>query len=725
MTLSNEKFIFDKSWGLLRGSNIPSDDAAVTNLISEVEDRFDIELSTKSTSPKHLIKLELRPESVSIGKATDINRAELLKQAYRISLTANNIIITANSSAGLFYGVQTFLQLLSLENGIVKFPGGTIEDWPDLELRVIYWDDAHHLEKMRALKRAIRQAAHYKINGFALKLEGHFQYKIAKPIVEPYAYTPEEYQELTNYAKKFHVQLIPFLDCPAHVSFILKHPAFASLRAFPNNNYEFSVVNPQADSLILGMFNELFDANKGSKYVFLSTDEAYYVGKADNEKVAAKAAGGNGALLANYISKIANELHKRGRTSIIWGEYPLTINDISKLPPHIVDGVYDSSVAALYKKQGIRQMIYTSTQGVEPLFPEYYNYPAHKFDITDTSKNLIVTDDEMQQGELAQGRVEGLLTTISSAIGGENADFMGSIVAGWGDAGLNPETFWLGYATGSAAGWNHEKVTSIDLSDRFFRSFYGSDNAEKLHKIYRLMSSQSQFWDDSWEWAPLQLRTPIVGNSQGIFDEPRQLKDQTLLSLPDLQGENNWNAVNARRLKAASKLLEENTQLIRLLQETQASSSQQYNIRVFASIAELCRQNLLMLLDLEKINLLLSYASSANAATAVSFIDQALDRARSMRDKRNEVLRSVETVWYEEWFPRVKEANGRVFLDVVDDVKDHVPVRTVDMSYLIYRQLNYPMDKWWKDVLASRNQLAQESNLPARNDDLNWKKYKE
>ena len=30
-------------------------------------------------------------------------------------------------------------------------PEGEIEDWPELELRVIYWDDAHHLEHLEVL----------------------------------------------------------------------------------------------------------------------------------------------------------------------------------------------------------------------------------------------------------------------------------------------------------------------------------------------------------------------------------------------------------------------------------------------------------------------------------------------------------------------------------------------------------------------------------------------
>jgi len=87
-------------------------------------------------------------------------------------------------------------------------------DWPDLRLRQIYWDDAHHLERPEALPNAIRKAAFYKINGIAIKLEGHFQYRSAPAIVEPYALTPAELQSLTDYGLKYHVQLIPYLDGP-------------------------------------------------------------------------------------------------------------------------------------------------------------------------------------------------------------------------------------------------------------------------------------------------------------------------------------------------------------------------------------------------------------------------------------------------------------------------------------------------------------------------------
>ena len=126
-----------------------------------------------------MVHLAVAPNAVTIGTATDANKAALAEQAYRMELASDRVTITGNTATGLFYGVQTLVQLLKPENGKLWLPEGQIEDWPDLELRVIYWDDAHHLEHLDVLKAALRQASFYKINGFSIKLEGHFQYQHA------------------------------------------------------------------------------------------------------------------------------------------------------------------------------------------------------------------------------------------------------------------------------------------------------------------------------------------------------------------------------------------------------------------------------------------------------------------------------------------------------------------------------------------------------------------
>ena len=256
-----------------------------------------------------------------------------------MKLTPAEVTITGNGPAGLFYGLQTLVQLLKPKDGKLWLPEGEIVDWPDLQLRVIYWDDAHHLERLEVLKAAVRQAAFYKINGFSIKLEGHFQYKHAQPIVEPYAMTQAELQELSDYALKYHGQLIPYLDGPAHDAFILKHPEYAGLREFAESNYEFCVTNPDTYKLFYGMFDDLLEATKGSKYLLLSTDEPYFVGTAKNaqcdEVSRARELGSNGKLLAEFVTKTAGYLHERGREVIFWGEYPLEPDDgqrLAKIP---------------------------------------------------------------------------------------------------------------------------------------------------------------------------------------------------------------------------------------------------------------------------------------------------------------------------------------------------------------------------------------------------------
>ncbi|RYY22967.1 MAG: glycoside hydrolase [Chitinophagaceae bacterium] len=728
-SFTDSRYQVDDSWSVVTGAGVSNSTPALLSLNSGLKDRYGLRLRARQGVRNRTIELVIKAGTVKIGPTTDTNRTALAQQAYKVKLDANKIVITGNAAPGLFYGVQTVLQLLQRDKGLIFFPGGEVVDWPDMDLRMIYWDNAHHIQRFEAMKRAIRQASYYKINAFTVKLEGHFQFKSAKPITEPYAYTAAEYAELTEYARAHHMELVPWIDGPAHVSFILKHPEYKHLRAFPNSNYEFDVLSPEADKLLIGMFDELFEANKGGKYVLFSTDEAYYVGKSPKDKPRADALGGNGKLLADYISRIGNKLHAKGRKAIIWAEFPLTVDDIDAIPSHIISGVYNKDWAAQQKAHGMRQLIYTSTQGVEPHFPLYHKPDTKK--VAPVSTTVVLNDDEALQGEIEKGRVGEVLHGITSTIADKKADLMGVIVAAWGDAGLNPETFWLGYAAGAAPAWKSKGVTAENLSQRFYNSFYG-DKHVQMHHVYELLSKQANFWDKSWDWDISPWRTPIFGNSYKIFDTAQPAKDQTLPQLPVPSGTNlslntNWNSLNKARLDAAEEQWQQSNELMSLLHQNIVKADyQHYNLQVLESVAVLTRQNLKMLLALKKINSLLETAASvasSNPSAAVTILDDVLDHASKIRDERNEMLQTVTTTWYQDWHPRVAEANGRKFVDEVDDVKDHQPVRTVDMSYLIYRQLKYPMGKWAAAVQQARNQFARTHNLPESKYVLDWEKY--
>jgi hexosaminidase len=733
VSLKDKDFQFGNGWRLTLGSGVNESDVAVESLKNGLATRDGVTLEAGGQARGNTIQLVTEPGSVKIGEAEDNNKTALEEQAYTLDLASNRIQIRANAATGLFYGVETLVQLVKRANRKLWLPEGTITDWPDLEQRNIYWDDNHHLEHLDVLRHALQQAAFYKINGFVIKLNGHFEYASAPAVVDPYALSPSELQELTNYGLRYHIQLIPYLDSPAHIAFILKHPEYASLREFPDSNYELCSTNPASVKLMDGMYHDLLDANRGVKEFYLSTDEPYFVGLANNSQCHSaertKQLGTVGKVLAQFVAELADYLHERGRQVIFWGEFPLVPGDIPSLPPYLINGeLYGKEFDEAFRAHGIKQMIFTSTVGwKELLFPSYYIRPA-------TEMLPGPSDGAYEPVPPGPGIIPEMFNLISYTPERAYADIMGTVVAGWGDEGLHPETMWLGYATGSASAWHPGAENPRELMTSFYSLFYGRGGTD-MGRIYQLMSEQGQFYKDSWNVEASNARKGIWGDYAPVIYKPRRpAEDQTLPLPPVPSGEllnrvHGWASVNERRLELASQFFSQNDELMDLLhRDLQSVQFNRYNLEVYLSIAWLYRQNLEMLLELQQLNTLLNSAqkaaAEADAKQAVASADEALDLAQQIRVQRDRTYADVVQTWYKSWFPRVAEANGRRYLFAIDDVKDHLPMRTVDMSYLIYRELLLPLGGWYNKVEAARNQYARTYGLPARIDTLNWESYK-
>jgi len=719
-------FAFTSNWRLAVDASVPSNDVAVEILQQDLASRFHLHLPAKdaqrsrgpdSTGEAGVLSLLISPNAVQVGDASNPDHEKIAEQAYRIDLSGHAIKITANTSTGLFYGVETLLQLLRPGQGKLWLPEGTIEDWPNLYLRHIYWDDAHHLDRMDEIKHTLRQAAFYKINGLTIKLEGHFQYASAPAVVEPYALSAAQFQELTDYGLRYHIQLIPYLDGPAHIAFILKHPEYAKLRAFPNSNYELCITNPKSYELLEGMYKDLLDANKGVKYFYLSTDEPYYLGLAHNSqcnevKLAAQL-GSVGETFVQFANTTGAYLHDRGRTVIFWGEYPMKSVDIPELSPFLVNGeVYGPAFDKAFHQHGMRQMIFTSTEGEEKWFPDYF---------------LLPESERLHPGYSKTTRVQQIYNKISFDPSRKNSHLIGMIDAGWGDMGLHPETFWLGYVIGGATGWHPASSSPQEMMASFYSLFYGPQ-VVSMDRVYQLLSDQSQFWADSWDETDSSTRKPIWGSSYEIYKTPKPAHDQTLplpaVPTSDLTYNSHWAASNLQRTSLAAQFLQRNDQLVGLLhQDMLRAEFNRYNLQVYLTIAQLCRQNLKMLAGVARMDRELAAASQVrniDSKQALKDVDQAIDQAITIQQERNQVLQSTEQVWDKSWFPRVPQANGRRFLHELDDVKDHLPDRSIDLSYVVYREDVLPFGEWVNGILAARNAYAAAHHLPARPEHFDW-----
>lgn len=718
--LESGDFRFSPDWRVERGAGVEAKSSAEEVLLAGLEARHAFKLGESGKGP--VIRLDVRAGSVAVGKAQDKDRDALVREAYRLKLARNGITITANAPAGLFYGAETLVQLVKRgADGIDWWlPAGEITDWPDLEYREVFWDEQNHLDHLDVLKQAVQRAAYFKVNAFTLRLNEHFQYASAPALVDPYALSPAEVQELTNYARDYFVQVVPYLDGPAHVNFILQRDEYAHLREFPNEAFEMCT-NAESYKLLEGMFQDLIDATKGSTYFHLSTDEAWFIGKADNDQCheahRAKELGSPSKLWVEYANKTAQYLKDHGREVIFWGEDPMQAEDIPSLAPFLINGeVYSAAYNRAFHARGIRQIIYTNSLPDDPLFPAYYP---------------LSPSEEVHRRETSE-RATQVFNEITYSMAREQTDVMGAGVYAWGDLGPHPETYWLGYALGAASAWHPGSPDPHQLEQSFYTMFYGQ-GATNIARLYQLLSTQAQFFSTSWDSEPSGELPLVFGYSYGIGPF---VPHHATLPLPpapasdDLRLARDWRQANARRLELAWKFLGENDELEALLYKNVAAVEfNRYNLEVYLSLSRLCRQNLLLLKDLETISGDLETAQNQAAklhyADAVEALDRALDTASLIRDERNQALHDATTTWYKTWYPRVREANGRRTARAPQDFVDTAPSERarraqVGLVYLIDREFALPVGQWVANVREARNRYAAAHHLPVREEKFDW-----
>ena len=710
----------DGSWKIQPASGVKPDDVAVESLKEDLKDRYGLVLATRGAGKA--IELRAQPGSVEIGQATDKEKQSLEEQAYRLEIASNGIRIRANAPTGLFYGVETLVQLVKRADGKLWLPAATITDWPDVRLREIFWDEQMHLDRLDVLKQAVRRAAFFKLNGFALRLNGHFEYASAPALVDPYALSPAQLQELTDYGLRYHVQVIPYVDGPAHVNWILERQEFKKLREFPENAFQMCSSNPDTYKLLESLFQDLVNSNKGVKYFHLSTDEAWFIGKADNDQChsaeAAKQLGSPSKLLVDFIKRTAGYLHDHGRQVIFWGEDPLQAEDIPLLPSWLINGeIYSPAYNHAFRKHGIQQMIYTNSLPDRPLFPSYF---------------VLSPNDQPRPHTENEGQATQVFNEISYTSGRQEADVIGVDIYAWGDLGPHPETYWLGYAVGASAAWHPGSLSPQELEHDFYRLFYGSGSAQ-MDRLYQLLSTQAQFFASSWDNKPSDELPLIFGYSYGIGPFVPHIETLPLPPVPSpdyLHFRHDWRKENSRRLDLAWKFLGENDELMNLLYSKLSSVQfNRHNLEVYLSLAEICRQNLKILQGLERVSNDLETAQDEagklHYAEAVSSLDHALDTVSLIRDYRNQVLHDATETWYKSIFPRVREANGR---HVAREPQDFVSVATSEKArreqsgllYLIDREFSLPLGDWFNQVQDVRNSYAAAHKLPAREDKFDW-----
>lgn len=209
------------------------------------------------------------------------------KEGYYLSVKPKGITITANQAAGLYYGVQTLMQLLPKEiegavvNKSVKWaaPLVDITDYPRFAWRGLMFDVSRHFFTKKEVMRFIDDMVKYKFNllhlhltddegwrveikslprlttvgAFNVKREGNFGSFIPPTKDEPRTYggffTQDDIRELVKYGQAHFVNIMPEVDVPGH--------SLAAVAAYPQLS-----ATPGADQYVVRSGEKIMDWSK-------------------------------------------------------------------------------------------------------------------------------------------------------------------------------------------------------------------------------------------------------------------------------------------------------------------------------------------------------------------------------------------------------------------------------------------------------------------------------
>ncbi|KKL14129.1 hypothetical protein LCGC14_2518850, partial [marine sediment metagenome] len=244
------------------------------------------------------------------------NEENFINQGYIIVCTESEILIDAHSHQGLFYGIQTLLQIINSSYDKLSIKKVRIIDFPALKIRGVSDDISRgQAATLDNLKKFINQLSHYKINQYYLVyMQDMFKFSNHPKIGEDRgAYSKEDITELHNYAKKHFIELIPIFQTTGHWENILSNPDYWKYGEFPGSN-SLNIANEEIYALLDEMIGELSDAFK-SEYFHIGADESWDVGKVASKEFIENV--GIGKAYLDHYKKVYDIAKKHGYKKII------------------------------------------------------------------------------------------------------------------------------------------------------------------------------------------------------------------------------------------------------------------------------------------------------------------------------------------------------------------------------------------------------------------------
>jgi hypothetical protein len=422
------------------------------------------------------------------------------EEGYWLHSSPRGVLVAARSAAGVFYGAQTLRQLIGPDG---RIPAVSIADWPALRYRALSVDVSRGpIPTDEQLRRLIRVAAEFKLNMLSLYMEHVFRYRHA-PLVAPEGgeFTAQQIGQLSRYARRYHIELVPQQQTFGHLHHMLKFERYAALAEVPYG----SVITPAAEEpyqWIRQAAQQLAETFPG-QFLHIGSDETWELGQGRSREEAERI--GVGRLYVRHLQRVAELLRPLGRRIMFWGDIALSHAElIPELPHELIAMTWDyepredfSAYIEPFRKAGFAFFVCPGLNNWNRIFPN----------------------------------VSNALANIAAFVrDGKRAGALGMFNTHWADDGealLNQN--WYGILYSAAAAWQAQEPAREEFDAAFDWTFYRcADPAfasvirrlDEVHKLLRSVgvgdATNRLFWLDPFTPAGAALVAKIAPVASAI-----------------------------------------------------------------------------------------------------------------------------------------------------------------------------------------------------------------
>ena len=495
-------FHLQNSCAILAGQEL-SEEAEF--LSRRLADRFGFKLSLKE-----ILDDSPRQGNIVMKLTKGKNSKDIGSEGYTLQVDMDGIRLEAPQPAGIFYGIQTLLQLIQAGDGQIFLPALEITDWPTLKLRGVHIDLKAQMPTFQYLKSILRRLAEYKINTVLLEYEDKFPYQSHPKIVSPLALSREQIKELNELAGSLHIEIIPLLQSLGHVEYILSHSEYAHLREVPNDFSQYCPLNPESQRLFKELAAEILELHPDGQFFHIGGDEADSLGQCPRCQAKAREIG-KGVLYVEYINEICRFILNQGKRPVLW-------HDMLARNPEVVDHlvhdavimdwdyysrddepfkiqIYDKGGGQILTKENLSEVSEKVRSVFEPYwkcegYPDRFNLFGYTRFFKDRGFDVIAAPSVRVDGDSGYSPTfEFHLPNIRSFIeAAERYGALGVVATSWAVRRTPWETLWLGIAWTAEYAWSPERTDRQSFERKFLQQFYGAEDQTGIIEAKYLLS---------------------------------------------------------------------------------------------------------------------------------------------------------------------------------------------------------------------------------------------